>query len=214
MEAVLLPIIVAVSIPLFIFYRVDRFEKREKHILNYRFPNTLKEKVKERYPHLSDRQANQVINGLREYFHICNLSGRKMVAMPSQAVDVAWHEFILFTRQYEMFCKKTFGRFLHHTPAEAMRSPDKAQKGIKRAWKFSCIREKLTPKKAARLPLLFALDTKLKIPDGFKYSLDCSKPGNDSYCASHIGCTSDFGIGCIGDSSDSGGCGGGCGGGD
>lgn len=104
---------------------------------------------------------------------------------------------------------RALGRFLHHTPAEAMESPTAAQAGIKTAWKISCFREKIQPKSASKLPLLFAMDAALKIPDGFKYSLDCSKPGSHGYCAGHIGC----GSGCGGCSGDSSGCsGGGCGG--
>ncbi len=51
--------------------------------------------------------------------------------MPSQVVDDAWHEFILFTRAYQQYCNKALGRYLHHTPAEAMDSPTIAQEGNK-----------------------------------------------------------------------------------
>ncbi|WP_020406821.1 glycine-rich domain-containing protein [Hahella ganghwensis] len=180
--------------------RLDRFQ----------FPEVLSRKVRQKYPHLTEDQSHQVIEGLREYFHLCNQSGRRMVSMPSQAVDVAWHEFILFTRAYETFCRRYLGRFLHHTPAEAMTSPILAQEGIKRTWRLSCAREKIDRRSPSRLPLLFAIDSELAIADGFKYELNCSQPGSSGYCAGHIGCSS----GCGGDSSCGGdsGCGGGCGG--
>jgi hypothetical protein len=127
-----------------------------------------------------------------------------MVSMPSQVVDVAWHEFILFTRKYEHFCSNAIGRFLHHTPAEAMESQTVAQAGIKKAWRISCLRENISPSSPTKLPLLFSIDAELSIPDGFEYSLNCKKNGSAGYCAGHIGCG-----GCGGDS---GGCGGGCGG--
>jgi hypothetical protein len=38
---------------------------------------------------------------------------------PSKKVDKAWHEFLLFTREYEQFCTKRYGRFMHHNPYEA-----------------------------------------------------------------------------------------------
>ena len=97
-----------------------------------------------------------------------------MVSMPSQVVDVAWHEFILYTRPYEKFCKKGLGRFLHHTPTEAMSSPTVAQDGIKRAWRLSCARHKIDPARPAELPLLFSIDKQLNIEDGFIYSKNCS----------------------------------------
>ncbi|BFM14729.1 hypothetical protein R50073_09120 [Maricurvus nonylphenolicus] len=190
-------------------YRRSQIAKREVLIDTYQFPTTIKNKVAEKYPHLNEKDTEMVMRGLREYFHLCNIAGKRMVSMPSQAVDVAWHEFILFTRKYEFFCDKALGRFLHHTPAEAMESPTVAQAGIKTAWKISCFREDIEPKAATKLPLLFAMDAKLDIPDGFKYSLNCQKAGSNNYCAGHIGCGSGCGGGCGGDSS---GCGGGCGG--
>ena len=36
--------------------------------------------------------------------------------MPSNAVDEAWHEMILMTREYTWFCEQAFGRYLHHSP--------------------------------------------------------------------------------------------------
>ncbi|MDX1755645.1 MAG: hypothetical protein R3175_06270 [Marinobacter sp.] len=190
-------------------YRRAAMARRERLIDAFRFPEAIAAKVAEKYPHLQAREIDQVMAGLREYFHLCNLAGPRMVAMPSQVVDVAWHEFILFTRKYQLFCKKALGRFLHHTPAEAMRSPTVAQKGIRTAWKLACQRENITPRSPQSLPLLFALDTQLNIPDGFRYELDCKQAGADGYCAGHIGCGSGCGGGCSGDS---GGCGGGCGG--
>lgn len=180
------------------------------YIENYQFHPAIAGKVKSKYPHLTDAQVALVFSGLREYFYACNKANRKIVSMPSQVVDVAWHEFILFTRAYQQFCTKSLGRFLHHTPTEAMRSPTLAQEGIKRAWRIACAKHKIDPKKPTRLPLLFALDSQLNIDDGFSYALDCqslsgnSKPGD--YCAGHIGCAS----GCSGCGGDSG-CGG-CGG--
>jgi hypothetical protein len=37
---------------------------------------------------------------------------------PSLVVDLAWHEFILFTKYYGEFCSNHFNRFIHHTPSE------------------------------------------------------------------------------------------------
>ena len=37
----------------------------------------------------------------------------------STRVDEAWHQFILFTREYHDFCKRFAGRYLHHSPRES-----------------------------------------------------------------------------------------------
>lgn len=190
------------------FYRKSVARKRSQWIDRFPFPATIITKVIQAYPHLTDQQAALVIKALREYFQLCNVAGKRVVSMPSQVVDVAWHEFILFTRQYQQFCNKALGRFLHHTPAEAMKSPTVAQQGIKTAWKIACSREYIHPKSPHRLPLLFAIDAELNIPDGFKYALDCRSSEKGDYCGSHIGCSSCAG-GCAGDSGCSSGCGGG-----
>lgn len=188
-------------------YQKSLRKKRTNLIDSYRFPVSIRQKIFSEYPHLDEQDTDKVIAGLRDYFHLCNIAGHRMVSMPSQAVDVAWHEFILFTRHYEEFCSTALGRFLHHTPAEAMQSATMAQAGIKSAWRMACHREKIDPKSPDKLPLLFAIDADLKIGNGFHYSLNCNLPGNSGYCAGHIGC------GGSGDDSGSDGCGGGgCGG--
>jgi hypothetical protein len=195
-------------------------QRRAEYIDRYPYAQYLDKRLAAKRPELTKEQREDVLLALRDYFQLCRMAGRRMVAMPSQVVDDAWHEFILFTRQYERFCRRGFGRFLHHTPAEAMRSPTDATEGIQRAWRLACANEGINPKKPDRLPRLFAMDATLLIAGGFIYHLDCmaAKQGATSagFCASHIGC----GGGCSGDSgnssdsSDGGsGCSGGCGGG-
>ena len=209
----------------FLFWKKWRRAGRSRYIDHYPYQRFLDRRLAVRRPELSAEQRGEVFAGLLDYFQICQQAGRRMVAMPSQAVDDAWHEFILFTRHYDTFCRHAFGRFLHHTPAEAMRTPTQASDGLRRAWRLACAHEGIDPQQPARLPRLFALDSRLAIAGGFIYQLDCLAGGKGSagsgFCASHIGCSS----GCSGDSggAESGadssggdggsGCGGGCGGG-
>ncbi len=206
----------ALALLLWLVWRQWAGRRRTAFIDQYPFAETLDQRLAARRPELTAAQRSEVFAGLRDYFHLCRSAGRRMVAMPSQAVDDAWHEFILFTRRYDQFCRGAFGRFLHHTPAEAMASPTAAGDGIKRAWRLACARERINPKKPDRLPRLFALDGALLIAGGFVYQIDCLAAGatGTGYCASHIGCSS----GCSGDSGSadgdggSGDGGGGCGG--
>jgi len=164
-------------------------QQKESFIETYVFPSFIEKKIKQNYSHLSESQVAQVLTGLRDFFHACQRAGKIMVGMPSQVVDVAWHEFILDTREYQYFCERAFDRFLHHTPAEAMPAEADAQEGLKRTWHLACTREGIDPHGPTRLPLLFALDAELNIPDGFFYSLDEREGKGAPYCAKHIGCT-------------------------
>jgi hypothetical protein len=189
--------------------------RRARFIDEYAYPKGIRERVRKRYPHLTDEQLDRVMRGLTEWFHLHREAGRVTLSMPSKVVDAAWHEFILFTAGYRQFCSRALGRFLNHTPAEAMRSPTTAQDGLRRTWRRACARAGIDPAAPARLPLLFALDAELGIADGFSYALDCRTAlaqgvGSTTYCATDItsgGCAS----GCSGDGGDGDG-GGGCGG--
>ena len=185
---------------MYLWLRRQRRSRRERFIRDYPFHPAIAHKLDDRYPQLNEQQKSMIFDALRDYFLFCHRAKRRMVAMPSQVVDVAWHEFILFTREYERFCRQALGRFLHHTPTEAMHTPTRAQQGIKRAWRLACAHERIDPKTPTRLPLLFAIDDLLDIENGFRYSLNCrdrTLPNSAAgYCAGHIGCAS----GCGGDS--------------
>ena len=192
-------ILATIAMLIFLFLRRRRVS-RLAFIENYSFHPVLANKIRKVYPHLSDAQIALVLRALTDYFYICSQARRKIVAMPSQVVDVAWHEFILHTKAYEHYCAEALGYFLHHTPTEAMASPTHAQEGIKRAWRLACARARINPASPSRLPLIFAIDDQLSIADGYKYSLDCRNPSSPNYgtgyCATDIGCSS----GCAGDS--------------
>ena len=174
-------------------------ERRHRAIFldSYSFPPAVMAEVIKRYPHLGDDELELVLQGLRQYFQLCNAVPLQTVSMPSRVVDLAWHEFILMTQSYAQFCESGLGRFLHHTPAVEMASPNTIAKGLKVAWFYACQWEEIDQTSPSKLPWLFAIDNELSISDGFKHSL------NNDYASK----TSEIGeMGCAG------GCGG-CGGG-
>src|SRR5689334_15273152 len=97
--------------------------KRERYVAGYEFPSYLWKRVEKRLPNLSRKEIELVERGLREWFICCAWRWGTVVGMPSRAVDEAWHEFILDTREYSGFCTAAFGEYLHHTPDEAMTTP-------------------------------------------------------------------------------------------
>lgn len=166
---------------------------RVAYIDTYQFPAAVKERVGKHYPHLSDEQLLLVMQGLRQYFQLCNNAANGIVSMPSRVVDVAWHEFILFTQAYQEFCQHGIGSFLHHMPAEEMTSTTELEEGMKKVWLLACEWERIDQQSPSRLPLLFEIDAALKIPDGFNHSLD-----NDYATIDNSSSTGCGGCGCGG----------------
>jgi hypothetical protein len=207
--AVFAAVVLAIAL-LFVVHRLRELQRAD-FIRGYRFPKGLIEKLQQRRSGLGAKDAQLVARALRQFFLAHLKSGRRFVSMPSQVADDLWHEFILYTRHYDAFCRKAFGRFLHHTPAVVLATDRRDNSGLRRTWWQCCRDENIDPRAPTRLPLLFALDAKLGIADGFRYAPDCGAlraAGDGSvHCGADLGVSSGDGssdAGCSGD----GGCGG------
>jgi hypothetical protein len=165
--------------------------RRREFIRTYTLPRGLYEKLQKKYPQFGPKEFQLVAQALRQFFCAYARSGGRYVSMPSQVVDELWHEFILYTREYQKFCQQAFGRFLHHTPAVVLSQSKNDNEGLRRVWWHTCKEENINPLKATRLPLLFAIDKKLGVGNGFHYTLDCKKFATDQN-GSPMHCTSDF----------------------
>jgi hypothetical protein len=224
--------LLVLAVASFVAYRVWNMlmaSRREAFIRSFEFPMGLFDRLRKRRPELQLRDCQLVAHGLRQFFLSHLKSGRQFVSMPSQVADDLWHEFILFTKNYQLFCDKAFGRFMHHTPAVALGGQRTANIGLRRCFFYTCKEENINPRSPARLPLLFALDAKLGVADGFRYVADCESPRNQQpgtaadiaiYCGGDFSSAGfDGGTDGFGDASDGGGSGGdgggdgGCGGG-
>ena len=203
---------------------------RRQFVRDAALPKFLVDKLIAAHPQLKHGDADLVLRGLRQFFMAHLRSGRQFVGMPSKVVDTAWHAFILHTQAYQLWCESAFGKLLHHTPAEVLKSNDtKRNDGLRRTWYWACKEESIDPRNPSRLPLLFALDKKFGITGGFVYEANCESinraSGSDTHCGSDFS-SSDGGAsgdsGGFGGSESSGGSvtdggsdgGGGCGGGD
>lgn len=197
-------------------------QHRLRFIDSQPLPRSLRPQLRAQYPQWGEAELSAVERGLRQYFRVCARRAGDFIAMPSKAVDAAWHACILDTRAYERYCRKAFGRLLHHSPAEALpegKAPNRLAAGLRRAWWGACRDEGLNPRQPGQLPLLFALDATLGIPGGYRYVPDCRLLGadrGDTHCATALGCgggsngsRDSDGDGDGGDGGDGGGCGGG-----
>jgi hypothetical protein len=184
---------------------------REGRIRSYAFPASVFVELGKVYPQLDKKDTQLVARALRQYFLVHARARHTVVSMPSKVVDAMWHAFILDTRAYKSFCQAAFGSYFHHIPESAMAAIGQGGATAWHTWRLACLEENINPTKATRVPLLFAIDSKLAIPGAIHY-------GTDSFKKPAVSDSNDGGSGCGGSSGDScdgdGGCCGGCGGGD
>lgn len=63
---------------------------------------------------LSETDARSAFADMLRFLFLCGTREDRFA--PSERIDLAWHHFILFTRDYAAFCQRYFGHFLHHQP--------------------------------------------------------------------------------------------------
>lgn len=209
----------------FVTFSYLQYRRRLAFIDGYEWPKGLIARLQRHHPDLAAGDIARIEQGLKQFFRAWLKGGRRNVAMPSQAADDLWHEFILYTKAYDEFCRRAFGRFLHHTPAVVLRHGQKqTNEGLRRVWWQCCREEGIDPRAPTTLPLLFALDAALNIPGGYRYTPDCRTVRNESSAGIGVGaqCGGEFsstsydggtdGMGDGGGDGDGGDGGGGCGG--
>jgi len=185
---------------------------REHRIRSFVFPGGVLQELSKSYPQLQLRDLQLAARALRQFFLIHARAKGALIAMPSKVTDALWHAFILDTRAYRAFCQSAFGSYLHHIPENAMGGQNKDGSATWRTWRLACLEENINPVKATRLPLLFAIDTKLSIAGAVKYDpTSFKRPASSRRCGGGGDSGCGGGDGCSGGDS---GCGGGCGGGD
>jgi hypothetical protein len=203
--------------------RLQRWH-RQRIIARYDFGSAAALALRQKHPGLSSEERDLAWTALRQYFQICQRAGRRRMPMPSRLADDAWHCLILDTRRYAAFCQTAFGRFLHHVPqqGEERLTPPRRRVEGNPAWRLG--RGFLPLFGATQLPLLFALDEKIGLAEGFSYHTpdpalrrQAAAGGDGGDCSACGSCGSDSsgdsGSDSGGDSGCSGGCSGGCGGG-
>jgi hypothetical protein len=74
--------------------------------------------IAERIVRENGSRPNSLSNAVLEFKRYMGLValGYRGLPVPSQEVDDIWHAFLLFTREYAAFCRKTVGSFVHHIP--------------------------------------------------------------------------------------------------
>lgn len=60
--------------------------------------------------------AERIMDQALAYLGACAVTTAPL--SPSKQVDIGWHTFILYTRDYAQFCEHIAGRFIHHVPTD------------------------------------------------------------------------------------------------
>lgn len=76
---------------------------------NAEFVERLKDKLS-----LTHEEAGVLFVDMKKFLYMS--ANRHGQWSPPPQIDVAWHEFVLYTKDYANFCSKMFGRFMHHIP--------------------------------------------------------------------------------------------------
>lgn len=64
---------------------------------------------------LTTTEAEQLLVDTLKFLFLCASTNEPLA--PPKKIDDAWHLFILCTEDYENFCRKNLGFFIHHCPA-------------------------------------------------------------------------------------------------
>ena len=73
--------------------------------------------VIERYSRKNSVESNTAYKIFDELSEFLSLASEQKIS-PTEAVDRAWHEFILHTKEYTDYCLANFGKYIHHVPEE------------------------------------------------------------------------------------------------
>ncbi|GAA4196645.1 hypothetical protein GCM10022252_44310 [Streptosporangium oxazolinicum] len=113
-------------------------------------------------------QADVIMEQALAFLAACAVRPTARLA-PSEIVDIGWHTFILYTREYAEFCQETAGRFIHHNPTD----DNQAEGGCTAADTVAVIR-------GLGLPV---------VADLWGHAADCEGSGTGKCSQCHQGCT-------------------------
>lgn len=66
---------------------------------------------------LNNEQAELLFEDTKRFLYLCGSKQKGDPSLaPPEGVDAGWHEFLLFTEDYQSFCEEFFGKFIHHRP--------------------------------------------------------------------------------------------------
>lgn len=108
------------------------------HALHYKYP-ALVERVGRKLD-LTPLESESLCVSLMEFLSLVAFTRGTSYAYlnPPHMIDAAWHEALLFTREYQSMCHQFFGAFIHHTPFTEY---EKMMRRVQRERRFEAVDE-------------------------------------------------------------------------
>lgn len=103
----------------FVARRTKRRAPPLNHVMAYRFQPLISRLVEKKG--IPRGEAEGLYTDMLRFLFLCGTVSK--VLAPSERIDLAWHEFLLFTKEYHRFCQRMFGFFIHHNPRESGKRP-------------------------------------------------------------------------------------------
>lgn len=85
-----------------------------KHLLDEVFWERLISRITSNHPDIERDLAEMILNETLAFLQLAAVA--KGCYSPSPKVDIGWHEFMLYTKEYAAFCQEHAGEFIHHEP--------------------------------------------------------------------------------------------------
>lgn len=78
---------------------------------------------------VTEEEARDIFQETKKFLYVCQVDG---VFIPDDLLilDEMWHNFILFTKEYQAFCDRHFSRYFHHLPASKKEKEEQKAKNL------------------------------------------------------------------------------------
>ena len=100
----------------------ERFYYRSlyRNLVSNQLWGRLVRRIQRDHPSISGELARSIMDAALGFLFLCgNYPDRRFA--PSRLVDIGWHTFLMYTRDYDSFCKRTVGgKFVHHEPNDLL----------------------------------------------------------------------------------------------
>jgi len=120
----------------------------EVDVLAYEAPFLIDKLVEDRIAD-DEAEAHALFREVKRFLVLVRTGDDARWDMCSRRIDEAWHQFVLFTREYIHFCMRYFGSYVQHRPHGA---PETGEGSARGDWSFSAFAARYEAFFGERLP--------------------------------------------------------------